>query len=202
MTVSNTIKRSTAVIVITVTVLLAAVLAVTVMPLLVTESTVTTVGHCYPLLSISEMTDLSDRVEHCRLVQVRPAAYTSYGERESIITTDYIFESLEEEGGYLVLRLIGGTVGDTSVQNSDNTHELMTVGTEYVLFLRRHAPLTEPLTYAVDDAVVTAEHYYALTIGSASVFVSGLLNEDGTLSSASGQYALSPAELSALYAQK
>jgi len=199
---NQTVKKSTAVIVIALAALCAVVLAVGVMPLLIRESRVITVGHCYPAFTLAELTEETDRVEHCRLLEIKPAAYTSATGRADTVTTDYIFESLEPEGGFFILRLIGGTVEDTTVQNSDGTNGLMLTGAEYILFLNDMEGYVQPASYTVEGADGPVTHCYSLMTGSASVFVTGLLNEDGTLSSADGQYTAFPEELAALYGSK
>lgn len=199
---TKTVKKSTAAIVLTATVLCAVLLAALVLPLLIQESTVITVGHCYPAFTLSELAEESDRVEHCRLLEIKPAAYTSATGRADTITTDYIFESLEPKGGFFILRLIGGTVEDTTVQNSDGTLGLMMTGVEYVLFLGDMEGYVEPASYTVEGSDTPVTHCYSLMTGSASVFVMGILNQDGTLSSADNQYIVSPDELSALFGAK
>ena len=199
---NQTVKKSTAAAVLTFTALCAVLLAVLITPLLIQESTLMTVGHCYPAFTLEQLTEESDRVEHCRLLEIKPAAYTSATGRADIITTDYVFESLEPDGGFFILRLIGGTVEDTTVQNSDGTNGLMLAGVEYVLFLNDMEGYVQPASYTVEGTDGPVTHCYSLMTGAASVFVMGILNEDGNLFSADNQYTVSPEELSALYGSK
>ncbi len=199
---NQTVKKTTAAIAIALTVCCAVGLAAVIAPHLLSVQTLTRVGHSYPDYTIFELENASDRIEHCRLAQIRPAEYTSAEGRADTVTTDYIFESLEPEGGYFILRLIGGTVGDTVVQNSDNTHEAMAIGAEYVLFLNSLGALPEAVSYTVGEEEVTFTDCYSLMIGAGSVFITSGLPAEGVVSSYDGKYSVQLPLLADMYAKK
>lgn len=197
----QTVKKSTAVIAIALTFCCAVVLAAVIAPHLLSVQTLTRVGHSYPDYTIYQLEAASDRIEHCRLVQVQPAAITSAEGRGDTVTTDYIFASLETDG-YFVLRLIGGVVDDTAVQNGDNTHEAMTVGAEYVLFLNHLGALPEAVSYTVGEEEITFTDCYSLMIGAGSVFITSGLTADGIAPSYDAKYSVQLPLLADMYTQK
>ena len=197
----QTVKKTTAVIAIALTVCCAVALAIAIAPGLLSVQTLTQVGHSYPDYTVYELETASDRIEHCRLVDIRPAEYTSAEGRADTITTDYIFESLETDG-YFVLRLIGGVVGDTAVENSDHTHEAMAVDAEYVLFLNSLGALSETVTYTVNEEEITFTDCYSLMIGAGSVFVTSGVPAEGVASSFDGKYSVQLPLLAEMYTEK
>ena len=198
----QTVKKTTAVIAIALTVCCAVALAIAIAPGLLSVQTLTQVGHSYPDYTVYELEAASDRIEHCRLVDIRPAEYTSAVGRADTITTDYIFESLEPEGGYFLLRLIGGAVGDTVVENSDRTHEAMYVGAEYILFLNSMGSMAEAVTCTVEEKEVTFTDCYSLMIGAGSVFVTSGVPAEGVASSFDGKYSVQLPLLAEMYTEK
>ncbi|MBQ9098951.1 MAG: hypothetical protein IJY50_05935 [Clostridia bacterium] len=170
---------------------MAIVVSVIIFPLLLESETVVSVGHMYPNYSLTELAEEADAIECCKLSKIMPSKLTTNDTGGEIVTTDYVFTSLESDR-QIAVRVLGGTMGDITVINQDGILECFNSEEKYVLFL--------------NECVESDESYYTLVTGKASVFCiqfeSSVSDDTMIIYSADNQYAVQYKQLAELIFSK
>lgn len=182
---TKTCSKATSVIAIAISCIMAVVCCFCFLPHFIKGENVTQVGNMYPDYSFDELVEHSDAIEYCTLTEVKAPQYTVNDIGRMIITTDYIFTS-KETNDDITVRLIGGSIGETTVVNEDDAYTYFLVGEDYVLFLNRYEEGIE-------------SEYHTLVTGKSSVLI---FNNTDSVNSVDEKYNVSYSELQDLFMTK
>lgn len=189
--------RKTAILTVCFVVLLASTLSFCIAPSLLKSEVTYHSDALYPDLSFDELCDSCGAVEYCSLIQIEAPTFTVNETGAEVITTDYVFESLQD-GHRFILRFAGGAIGNTTMVVTANGSDDLSIGSNYILFMTS-AINTEETTVNIERNDVVFNEYYKLYTAQSSIFevpeLTTYANNNISLISFDGKYTVSRQEL-------